>query len=147
MIDRLSVERRSWLMSRIKGRDTTPELKVRRVAHSLGLRFRLHPKNLPGKPDLVFPRWRVAIFVHGCFWHRHEGCKKATMPKSREDFWQTKFERNVERDRRVIRELEASGWRTLVIWQCQTNDLLALRKTLIELFDLEAATSGRSPPP
>nr|AMH39520.1 Very short patch repair protein [Tardiphaga robiniae] len=117
-----------------------PELVVRRVAHSLGLRFRLQAKDLPGKPDLVFPRWRVAIFVHGCFWHRHEGCKKATMPKSREEFWQSKFERNVERDQRVIRELEAQAWRTLVIWQCQTNDLSALRDTLAEFFEIDSAS-------
>ncbi|MEI9982060.1 MAG: DNA mismatch endonuclease Vsr [Aliidongia sp.] len=136
MIDRLSVERRSWLMSRVKGRNTVPELSVRRVAHSLGLRFRLHRTDLPGTPDLVFPRWKVAIFVHGCFWHRHDGCKKATHPKSREDFWQAKFERNVERDRRVLFELGAHGWRTLVIWQCETNDTAAIRRTLIQFFDL-----------
>lgn len=126
-------------MSRVKARDTTPELRVRRIAHSLGLRFRLHARNLPGTPDIVFPRWHVAIFVHGCFWHRHEGCKKATMPKSREAFWRAKFERNVERDRRAIRDLEASGWRTLVIWQCQTVDLPTLRRTLVEFFGLETA--------
>ncbi|MDT2022828.1 DNA mismatch endonuclease Vsr [Methylocella sp. CPCC 101449] len=136
MVDRLSIERRSWLMSRIKARDTTPELRVRRIAHSLGLRFRLHVKNLPGTPDLVFPRRSAAIFVHGCFWHRHKGCKKATMPKSHEEFWQTKFKLNVERDERAIRELEISGWRTLIIWQCQTRDPTDLRQILIEFFDL-----------
>ncbi|WP_114360523.1 MULTISPECIES: very short patch repair endonuclease [Rhodopseudomonas] len=137
MVDRLSVQRRSWLMSRVKGRDTLPELVVRRAAHSLGLRFRIQQKDLPGKPDLIFPRWRIAIFVHGCFWHRHRGCKKATMPKSRRQFWRTKFERNVARDERVIQELEGCGWRTLVVWQCQTTNLAALKTILSEFFGLK----------
>lgn len=123
-------------MSRVRGRNTTPELKVRRVAHALGLRFRLHCKGLPGTPDLVFSRWRVALFVHGCFWHRHEGCKKATNPKSREDFWRAKFERNVERDKRAIHELQARGWQALVIWQCETTDRETLKNLIARFFDL-----------
>lgn len=134
MVDRLSSERRSWLMSRVRSRNTAPELRVRKAAHDLGLRFRLHRKELPGKPDLVFPRWRVALFVHGCFWHRHEGCKKATNPKSREDYWQPKLRANVERDRRAVAELEKLGWRVLTIWQCETNDRARLSARLREFF-------------
>jgi DNA mismatch endonuclease (patch repair protein) len=126
-------------MSRVRSRNTAPELKVRRVAHSLGLRFRLHRKDLPGKPDLVFPRWKAAIFVHGCFWHRHEGCKKATAPKSRRDYWEPKFKTNVERDRRAVSELEARGWRTLTIWQCETADVASLSRLLSEFFALKSS--------
>jgi DNA mismatch endonuclease, patch repair protein len=136
MVDRLSVERRSRLMSRVRGKDTTPELVVRRAAHSLGLRFRLHRKDLPGTPDLVFPGRKAVVFVHGCFWHRHEGCKKATAPKSRQDFWQAKFERNVARDREALAALERRGWRTLVIWQCETNDSSSVKAELTRFFGL-----------
>lgn len=135
MVDRLSKERRSWLMSRVKSRDTTPELRVRRAAHSLGLRFRLHRKDLPGKPDLVFPRWRIAVFVHGCFWHQHEGCRKAAAPKTRGDYWKPKFEKNIERDKRAVGELERLGWQTLTIWQCETKDAASLTDLLREFFD------------
>jgi DNA mismatch endonuclease (patch repair protein) len=122
MVDRLSTERRSWLMAQVKGRNTLPEMIVRRMAHSLGYRFRLHRRELPGSPDLVFPRRKAVIFVHGCFWHRHGGCRKATSPKSREDFWNEKFERNVARDKRVKSELERMGWKVLVVWECETRD-------------------------
>ena len=112
-------------MSRVKGKNTTPEMRVRRAAHASGLRFRLHRKDLPGKPDLVFPKFRVAMFVHGCFWHRHNACSKASMPKSRTEFWRDKFDANVSRDARVEAELEALGWRVVTIWECETklNDL------------------------
>lgn len=136
MVDRLSPEKRSWLMSRVRGKDTAPELVVRRAAHSLGLRFRLHRKDLPGSPDLVFPRRKTVVFVHGCFWHRHDGCKKATTPKSQEEFWQEKFARNVARDRRVIRELEDQGWRALIVWQCETRDSEEVRVMLGRFFGL-----------
>ena len=143
MVDRLSVERRSWLMSRVRQKDTTPEMAVRRAAHSLGLRFRLHRRDLPGTPDLVFPGRKAAIFVHGCFWHRHEGCKKATTPKSRSDFWQAKFQRNVVRDAEALEELEGRGWRTLVIWQCETGDSSTIKALLARFFDLETS-AGRT---
>jgi DNA mismatch endonuclease (patch repair protein) len=106
-------------MSRIRGRDTKPEMALRKVLHGLGLRYRLHAANLPGKPDLVFPRFRTVVFVHGCFWHRHSGCKIATTPKSNTDFWVAKFERNVARDRCTARQLRAAGWRVIVAWECQ----------------------------
>lgn len=141
MVDRLNVERRSWLMSRVRGRDTAPELRVRRAAHALGLRFRLHRKDLPGTPDLVFPRWKIAVFVHGCFWHRHEGCKKATSPKSRLDYWQPKFEGNVARDRRAVSELGERGWRTLTIWQCETEEPSGLTRILSRFFGLKNDSS------
>lgn len=134
MADRLSPERRSWLMSRVGSNDTGPEMRVRKVAHAMGLRFRLHRKDLPGHPDIVFPRWRIAIFVHGCFWHRHPGCKKATTPKSNVEFWTRKFEANVARDIRTQRELEDLGWKVAVIWECGTKSPSEIHRQLTELF-------------
>jgi DNA mismatch endonuclease (patch repair protein) len=130
LVDRLPAERRSWLMSRVKSKNTSPELRVRRVAHSLGLRFRLHREDLPGRPDLVFPRHKVAVFVHGCFWHRHPGCRKASMPKSRTEYWQRKFDANVSRDATAERELPRLGWRVLIFWECETRDPAAVIETL-----------------
>jgi DNA mismatch endonuclease (patch repair protein) len=122
MVDRLTPERRSWLMSRVISKNTTPELAVRKMVHGLGFRFRLHPSDLAGKPDIVLPKWRSVIFVHGCFWHRHKGCKKATSPKSRVSFWKEKFARNVARDAAVRRKLNRDGWRVLTVWQCELAD-------------------------
>lgn len=107
-------------MSRIRGKDTKPELTVRSFLHRAGLRFRLHAK-LPGKPDLVLPKYRTAVFVHGCFWHRHEGCRYATTPTSNPVFWREKFTSNVRRDAKVKKQLEVSGWRVFVIWACQLD--------------------------
>lgn len=118
MVDFLSPEERSERMSKIRGKDTQPELALRKVLHGLGLRFRLHGVGLPGKPDLVFARYKTVVFVHGCFWHRHARCSIATMPKSNTSFWIKKFERNVERDKRTISQLEAQGWRVFVAWEC-----------------------------
>jgi DNA mismatch endonuclease (patch repair protein) len=122
MADRLTPERRSWLMSRVRGKSTLPEITVRRSAHASGMRFRLHRTDLPGRPDIVFPRYRTVVFVHGCFWHRHEGCRKATSPKSRVEYWEAKFRTNVERDARNEAELARMGWRVLTIWECETKD-------------------------
>jgi len=110
-------------MSRIKNRDTKPELIVRKQLHSMGYRFRLHKKNLPGNPDIVLPKYKTIIFVHGCFWHRHKSCQYAYNPKSRVDFWQNKFFQNVKRDRKVLNELLTLGWRVMVIWECETKDI------------------------
>ena len=108
-------------MSGIRGKDTKPELIVRSYLHRAGLRFRLHAK-LPGKPDLVFAKYRTAVFVHGCFWHRHEGCRFSTTPASNSMFWNAKFESNVQRDIQVRKQLRQLGWRTKVIWSCQLNE-------------------------
>lgn len=121
---------RSALMSRIHGKNTKPELVVRRLAHALGYRFRLHRRDLPGSPDLVFPGRKKVVFVHGCFWHRHPGCRRATTPKTRMEFWLAKFARNVERDVRKEMELIAAGWEVLVIWECETRDPDVLAATL-----------------
>lgn len=129
-MDTLSPEYRSWNMSRIKGRNTTPELKVRSALHRAGFRFRLHRKDLPGTPDIVLPRFRTVIFVHGCFWHRHEGCRFAYMPKSRQEFWQAKFSKNVERDERKILQLQQAGWNVEIIWECETMDMRTLSRRL-----------------
>ena len=105
-------------MSGIRGKNTKPEITVRKFLHRKGLRFRLHAK-LPGKPDLTFPKYKTAVFVHGCFWHRHEGCRFSTTPKNNADFWQKKFAANVERDARATAQLDELGWRVLVVWECQ----------------------------
>lgn len=118
MADTISAERRSWNMSRIAGRNTKPEIFLRSLLHRAGFRFRLHAKDLPGKPDIVLPRYRIAIFVHGCFWHRHPGCSNATMPSTRTDFWAAKFDGNVERDARNVAALEEAGWTVLIVWEC-----------------------------
>lgn len=123
-------------MSRVRSKHTLPEIRVRRAAHSLGLRFRLHRADLPGRPDLVFPKHKIVVFVHGCFWHRHPGCSKATIPKSREDFWCAKFERNVNRDRAAIEALGAAGWKAEVIWECETRDADSLAGLIRKPFEL-----------
>lgn len=134
MVDRLSKNHRSWLMSRVRGKDTQPELLVRKCAHSLGLRFRLHRPDLPGRPDLVFPSRGTVVFVHGCFWHRHRGCRKASVPSTRRQFWMEKFQRNVARDAQVIRQLRRLGWAVVVIWECQTRDPKKLEKLVRKKF-------------
>lgn len=135
MVDRLTPERRSWLMARVKSKNTSPEMRVRRLAHFMGLRFRLHQKTLPGKPDLVFPRHSVALFVHGCFWHRHANCRKASTPKSETEFWESKFKYNIDRDRRHEAALRKLGWRVLVIWECETKCDQDMRAILSEIVD------------
>ena len=130
MVDIVDKRRRSEIMSRIRSQDTAPELIVRRIAHRLGFRFRLHRKTLPGSPDLVFPKHRLAVFVNGCFWHRHEGCSNCTTPKTRPEFWERKFHGNVERDHRNCERLAQLGWRTLVIWECEIENPDRLGRTL-----------------
>lgn len=117
-MDIVSREVRSRMMAGIRSSDTLPEMKVRKLLHRQGFRYRLHQRNLPGKPDVVLPRHRVCIFVHGCFWHRHPGCRFATIPKTREVFWQTKFDQNVKRDIKNREELLRSGWRVIELWEC-----------------------------
>lgn len=134
MVDIVSPARRSAIMGRIRGKGTKPELLVRSAAHQLGFRFRLHVKYLPGSPDLVFPRRKLALFVHGCFWHRHEDCPCCYVPKSNIQFWREKFNKNVLRDKRVRTGLEDMGWRVAVIWECETADSDRLPKRLKELL-------------
>ena len=133
-MDIVSKEQRSRMMAAVRQRDTPAELAVRRVAHALGFRFRLNVRSLPGSPDIVFPKHRKVIFVHGCYWHRHN-CRKATMPSSRTEFWQSKFEANVNRDQQAIEKLCKLGWKVLVVWECQTNDAVKVAKTLKKFFD------------
>ncbi|NWN91083.1 DNA mismatch endonuclease Vsr [Marinobacter adhaerens] len=123
MVDFLSPKERSVRMSRIRGKDTKPELSLRKVLHGLGFRYRLHVADLPGKPDLVFPKYKTVVFVHGCFWHRHPGCKIATTPKTNTEFWIEKFEKTKERDVRARKALEEAGWSTLVVWECELDSM------------------------
>ncbi len=118
MVDTLSSEKRSWNMSRIQGKDTKPELLLRSMLHQTGFRFRRHDSRLPGRPDIVLPKYKSVIFVNGCFWHRHKGCKYAYMPKSRLEFWRKKFEATVLRDQKKTGQLLEEGWKVLTVWEC-----------------------------
>ncbi len=120
--DVYSSEKRSQVMARVKSGNTKPELAVRSVLHGMGYRFRLHRKDLPGRPDIVLPKYKTVVFVHGCFWHQHPGCKKATIPKQNAEFWEAKLSRNRERDERNLRELDNMGWKTIVVWECEVRD-------------------------
>lgn len=124
--------KRSRLMGRVRQAHTAPEVRVRRALHRIGYRFRLHRRDLPGRPDIVLPRHKLVVFVHGCFWHRHAGCSKATTPKSRVEFWSAKFEANLARDQRQQAQLLNLGWRVVVIWECETKDLQKLVELLNE---------------
>ncbi|MGH1574133.1 very short patch repair endonuclease [Methylobacterium sp. P31] len=124
---------RARIMRSIPKKDTKPELLVRRMAHALGFRFRLHRRDLPGTPDLAFPRHRKAIFVHGCFWHQHT-CRAGKLPRSRADYWVPKLTRNVARDARAQADLAASGWQSLVLWECELSDTVALRERLLSFL-------------
>ena len=121
-------------MSRIRSTNTSPEKNVRSLLHKLGFRFRLHRKDLPGKPDIVLPKYKTVIFVHGCFWHRHKNCKYAYTPKSRLDFWLKKFDENQSRDRRVQQQLKKSGWRVVIIWECQIQQTAKLSQQFSHLL-------------
>ena len=126
MVDVVDAATRSRMMSGIRGKNTRPELAVRSFLHRQGLRFRLHQK-LPGKPDVVFPKYRAVVFVHGCFWHRHAGCRFATTPSSNMEFWSQKFDANVKRDAKVRRLLKRDGWRVFVVWSCKVNEQTMMR--------------------
>lgn len=133
-MDVISPERRSSNMSRIRSTDSLPELLVRSTAHRLGYRFRLHRKDLPGKPDLVFPGRRKILFVHGCFWHQHPGCREGRKPGSNSAYWSPKLDRNVERDRLAQRALREAGWDVLVVWECEAKDVEAVALLLAEFL-------------
>jgi len=133
MMDIVDPATRSRMMSGIKGKNTKPEISVRRHLHRMGFRFRLHDEGLAGNPDIILPKWRACVFVHGCFWHRHEGCRFTTMPSTRTDFWNEKFSRNVQRDRQVVMRLREAGWRVATVWECALKkDEVATVKRLAE---------------
>ena len=136
-MDTISEEQRSRNMSRIRSSDTSPEMKVRRLVHSMGYRFRLHKKELPGCPDIVFPGRKKIIFVHGCFWHMHSGCRRSTLPKTKIDYWHSKLKKNKERDAKNQGQLKDLGWDILIVWECETADLKLLQPRLRHF--LEAA--------
>lgn len=111
-------------MQAVKGKNTSPEVLVRQYLHRQGYRFRLHRKDLPGKPDIVLPKYKVVIFINGCFWHRHQGCKHATMPASNIDYWEKKFKRTQERDKNQYRQLEELGWKVYIVWECEVKNMI-----------------------
>ncbi|MFC1829861.1 very short patch repair endonuclease [Thermodesulfobacteriota bacterium] len=134
-MDIISKEKRSWNMSRIKGKNTKPELVVRSFLHKMGYRFRLHRKDLPGKPDIVLKKYNTVIFVHGCFWHRHKDCKYAYMPKSRVKFWKEKFAGTIKRDREHQKQLREISWNVKTIWECETHNLETLKAKLEDILE------------
>lgn len=145
IMDIMTPEERSVLMGRIRGRDTEPEKMVRRLLHGLGYRFQTHAADLPGRPDIVFRSRRTAILVHGCFWHRHN-CGLAYMPKTRREFWQRKFDRNIKRDREVRKQLHAKGWRVIVVWECQLGRVSHLASRLVRLLGPPRITRSQAGP-
>lgn len=152
MTDIVDASTRSRMMAGIRGKDTRPEVLLRSALHREGFRFRLHDRRLPGRPDLVLPKYRAVVLVHGCFWHRHEGCRYATKPSTRPEFWETKFEANVRRDREVHAVLKAAGWRVATVWECALRKPTDVEKTSRTLGgwlrdggeDLEIGAAARS---
>ncbi len=134
MSDTVAPDRRSWIMRQVKSEDTSPERLVRSLLHRLGYRFRLHRRDLPGSPDIVFPGRKKAIFVHGCFWHGHSCPRGARIPKTNTDYWLKKIARNKERDRQRLEELRSLGWDVLVVWECEIKDIDALRARLSDFL-------------
>ena len=133
-MDKISKNHRSWNMARIKSSDTSPEKITRSLLHRMGYRFRIQRDDLPGKPDIVLPKYNTAILVHGCFWHRHANCKYSYTPKSNVSFWEKKFEQNITRDERNIKNLESTGWNVLVVWECETKNQVKLIDKLIHFL-------------
>ena len=140
MTDIVSREKRSEMMSRIKGKNTQPEIAVRKMIYKMGYRYRLHRKDLPGKPDIVFGPMNLALFVNGCFWHRHGNCKYAYNPKTRKNFWNKKFTDTIKRDVKNRIDLERLGWQSAVIWECETLDQDVLRKRIMKIINNERIT-------
>lgn len=135
MVDHLSKEHRSWNMSRIRSKDTKPEMIVRSLLHRMGYRFRLYRKDLPGKPDIVLPKYKTVIFVHGCFWHRHKGCNRCTNPSSHRKYWSAKFDRNIKKDHLNRVELRKLGWGVLVIWECEVKNRNKLTRRFLKYLN------------
>lgn len=130
MTDTFTQSQRSEIMRQVAGKNTKPELVVRSLLHRQGFRFRLHRKDLPGKPDVVLPKWKAAVFVHGCFWHRHPRCKRASMPADNAEYWLAKFGRNIARDKASRKALEKMGWRVIIVWECELKRLDELGERL-----------------
>ena len=135
MVDTVSPEVRSRIMAQVKSKGMKPEMKVRRLLHGLGYRYRLHRKDLPGRPDLVFPSRRKVVFVNGCFWHKHAGCPRVRIPATNREYWVAKLERNHARDERNVALLEESGWATITVWECQLTDIEAVTERLVDFLE------------
>ena len=139
-------DQRSRNMSAIKSKNTKPEIAVRKMLHALGYRFRLHRKDLPGSPDIVLPKYKTVIFVHGCFWHRHENCKYASTPKTRKEFWESKFKANAKRDKEIQEKIKNIGWQLVVIWECETKNInLLIKKVSSKIGNIQLSNSNPSP--
>lgn len=147
MADFLTPEKRSALMSKVRGKNTKPEMIVRRSLHAMGVRFRLHVKELPGRPDIVMRPRKAAIFVHGCFWHSHAGCRRCRIPSTNSEFWAEKLERNRSRDQAAIAALEDNGWHVLVLWECETRPGPDLDRRLSDFLSLACRPSSGLPAP
>jgi DNA mismatch endonuclease (patch repair protein) len=141
-MDRVSPQHRSAMMRAVRGRDTKPEMVVRRAVHHMGYRYRLHQRSLPGSPDLVFAKLKLALFVHGCFWHVHPGCSRASVPASNREFWSAKLTRNQQRDDQVQAALRAAGWEVEVLWECEVKRPADLQNRLRAIFRTEAAVES-----
>lgn len=133
MADKFSIEKRREIMSRVKNKNTKPEVRVRSLLHRMGYRFRIGRKDLPGKPDIVLPKYKTVIFVHGCFWHGHVGCRRSSRPATNVEFWNAKLDRNLMRDRENVRKLTEQGWRVFTIWECELKDVNMLKAKLVEI--------------
>jgi len=144
-MDIVSPEKRSRMMAGIRGKNTKPEMVVRKLVHGMGFRFRIHRTDLPGSPDLVFPRLRRVIFVHGCFWHRHPGCRLAYTPKSNTQFWLDKLAANTWRDALAVKALDALGWEVLIVWECEVSNLIALTQRLNSFLAAEQHRTTEAP--
>jgi DNA mismatch endonuclease, patch repair protein len=138
MADIVSRQKRSKMMSGIRGKNTKPEIKVRQFLHSKGLRFRIHVRDLPGRPDIVLPKYRTVVFVHGCFWHRHPNCRFAYRPKSNINFWEAKLNGNSERDAKYTKELVELGWNVIVVWECQAENTHILEQVVRDIATFPA---------
>lgn len=145
MADRITQPQRSHVMRSVGRKDTEPEVVVRSLLHRAGFRFRKNVKSLPGTPDIVLPKYRTVIFVHGCFWHCHEGCRRATRPASRREYWDAKLAGNVERDRRKAGRLQEAGWKVMVIWECETKAPEVLIDRLVRALRAETAACSEAP--
>lgn len=133
-MDIFNKSKRSWIMSHVKGKDTKPEILVRSIVHKLGYRFQTHKSDLPGKPDIVLVRHQKVIFVHGCFWHGHKRCVRSSRPQSNKSFWAKKLDKNIARDKRTRRELDKNGWKALIIWTCETKNILKLQNKIAKFL-------------